>query len=283
MVLPVELSKVAEALDFAASGCAAFIDRKTGELAWFTDEESYVDDTELADDLPDWMAEAAADLRRVTESEDFIPLPDKVEIHEYGLMEEYCLSVADDRLGGMLRDAIRGRGAFRRFKDIVTREGVRDDWFEFRHRALLAVAVEFLTANDIPFTGLEQAGGAVDGSENAAAAMFHMLSCFDLAPGVDAGAFQAEYMEFVEEMRRLGLVEGTGPLSRRQSDTPMDTDEERGHQYFLLMTFRDRAQVDAAYAHIQAHRGPGDAIHKSVYGKVRNAVFTCWQDIEPGE
>jgi hypothetical protein len=112
--------------------------------------------------------------------------------------------------------------------------------------------------------------------------MFHMLSCFDLASGVDVGAFQAEYMEFVEDMRCLGLVEGTGPLGRRQSDTPMDTDDERGHQYFILMTFRDRAQVDAAYAHMEGRQGPGIEIHKSVYSKIRNPVFICWEDINPG-
>lgn len=281
MGMPVELSTVAEALDYVTSGCEAFIDRKRGEVAWFTDEEMALAEAEQDPDMPDWMAEVAADVRRVTASDDFIPLPDKFEIHEYGIMDRYCMSVADSRLSERLSDAIRGRGAFGRFRDMVAREGLRDDWSEFRHRALMCIGEDFLRDKGIPFVGVEAVGDSGDGDRAAGSpGMFHMLSCFDIAPGVDIGDFQAEYMEFVEDMRRLGLVEGTGPLGRRQSDTPMDTDDERTHQYFILMNFRDRAQVDAAYAHMTGHEGPGVEVHKSVYSKIRNPAFICWADVE---
>jgi len=114
--------------------------------------------------------------------------------------------------------------------------------------------------------------------------MFRMLSCFDLEPEADFETFQAEYMEFVEDMRRLGLVESTGPIGQRRSDTPMDTDDERGHQYFVITNFCDRAQVDAAYDYIRGQREPGNAIHRSVYAKVVNPVFICWEDAaKPGQ
>ena len=61
--------------------------------------------------------------------------------------------------------------------------------------------------------------------------------------------------------------------------TPMDTDDERGHQFFVTLSFRDRAQVDAAYAHILKHVEPGEAAHESVYGRVLNPVFICWEDL----
>ena len=107
--------------------------------------------------------------------------------------------------------------------------------------------------------------------------MFHMLSCFDLKPGEEIADFQAAYLVFVEEMKRLGLVESSGEIGQRQNDTPMDTDDERDHDYFVVMTFRDRAQSDAAYAHIMRHVGPGDAAHDQVYSRVENPVFICWQ------
>ena len=110
--------------------------------------------------------------------------------------------------------------------------------------------------------------------------MFHMLSCFDLDPDVDFAAFRQAYQDFLAEMRDLDLVVSSGPIGARQSDTPMDTDAEREHDYFVIMNFRDRAQVDAAYAHIESHREPGKTAHHSVYGQVRNPVFICWQDIE---
>jgi hypothetical protein len=109
--------------------------------------------------------------------------------------------------------------------------------------------------------------------------MFHMLSCFNLKPGEEIGAFRSAYRSYVDEMKRIGLVESTGPVGNRQSDTPMDTDDERDHEYFVVMSFRDREQVDAAYAHIMHHAGPSGIAHDSVYNKVMDPVFICWQDL----
>ena len=110
--------------------------------------------------------------------------------------------------------------------------------------------------------------------------MFHMLSCFDLDPETEIEAFRADYLEFVAQMKSIDLVESTDLIGRRQNDTPMDTDGERHQEYFVIMNFRDRKQVDAAYAHIQGHKEPGESIHTSVYAKVRNPIFICWQDLE---
>lgn len=112
--------------------------------------------------------------------------------------------------------------------------------------------------------------------------MFHMLSCFDLKPGENITDFSEAYAAFVEQMQRLNLVEYSGPVGRRQTDTPMDTDSERDHDYFAVMSFRDRAQVDAAYAHIMDHVGASDIAHEAVYNRVLNPVFICWQDL-PGQ
>ncbi len=110
--------------------------------------------------------------------------------------------------------------------------------------------------------------------------MFHMLTCFDLKPGIGIEAFRAAYLGFVEHMRSIDLVAFTGPIGRRQRDTRMDTDGERDHEYFVIMSFRDRAQVDAAYALLAAHEEPADAAHDAIYSKIRNQIFICWQDIE---
>ena len=109
--------------------------------------------------------------------------------------------------------------------------------------------------------------------------MFHMLSCFNLADDEDINEFHQAYNHFVAEMKGIGLVESTGPIGNRQSDTPMDTDDERDHEYFVVMTFRDRKQVDAAYEHIMKHEGSSDVAHDSVYTRVLDPVFICWQDL----
>ncbi len=109
--------------------------------------------------------------------------------------------------------------------------------------------------------------------------MFHMLSCFNLKPGEEIDVFRTAYNKFVDEMKHIGLVESTGRIGNRQNDTPMDTDDERDHEYFVVMTFRDREQVDTAYNHIMKHEGSSDLAHDSVYTRVLDPVFICWQDL----
>ena len=109
--------------------------------------------------------------------------------------------------------------------------------------------------------------------------MFHMLTCFDLKPDILLEEFQQSLEEYTVHMQGLNLVESHGPIGLRQSDTIMDTDNERKHNYFMIMHFRDREQSDNAVAYIKSHEEPGDTIHKNVYSKVQNLIFICWQDI----
>ena len=108
---------------------------------------------------------------------------------------------------------------------------------------------------------------------------FHMLSCFRLNPGEDIQGFRQAYVEFVEAMKAIDLIASSGPIGRRQNDTPMDTDEVRDHEFFAVMSFRDRAQADAAYDHIMRHSGPEDEAHEAVFPRVLDPVFICWQDL----
>ncbi|MDA9983332.1 hypothetical protein N9H39_11555 [Gammaproteobacteria bacterium] len=109
--------------------------------------------------------------------------------------------------------------------------------------------------------------------------MFQMLTCFDLKPGVPLARFEQSLAEYTAYMHELDLVNSTGPIGLRQSDTIMDTDDKRKHQYFVIMYFRDRIQCDYAVDYIKAHKEPGNSIHKEVYSKVENQIFICWQDI----
>ncbi len=108
--------------------------------------------------------------------------------------------------------------------------------------------------------------------------MFQMLTCFDLKPEFSIEEFEQSLADYTEHMHKLDLIESNGPIGLRQSDTIMDTDDERNHQYFVLMNFRDKAQSDKAIDYIKTHQEPGDSIHKKVYSKVQNPIFICWQN-----
>ena len=109
--------------------------------------------------------------------------------------------------------------------------------------------------------------------------MVHMLSCFNLPDSESIESYVTGYRAFVAEMQTIGLLESSGPIGRRHADTPMDTDDERDHEFFVIMSFRDRAQVDAAYDHILRHLGAGCDAHAGVKLPVSDPVFICWEDL----
>ncbi len=154
MPLPVELQAVVDEMDAPSDEITGYINRKTGEL--FSVSEDDISAAEIgAEDgfVPDWQAESAAKAKEVEESDDWAALPDRFEIHEYSIMERYCHRVADESIGEALADAISGRGAFRRFKNVIHREGIADDWYDFRDQALRRIAADFLEVEGIPYAG----------------------------------------------------------------------------------------------------------------------------------
>lgn len=73
-------------------------------------------------------------------------------------MERFCLSTEDDELRETLLNAIRGRGAFRYFKDTIHHRGIQDDWYDYRNDALKTIAAEFLEMEGIAYT--DNTGGS---------------------------------------------------------------------------------------------------------------------------
>jgi hypothetical protein len=110
--------------------------------------------------------------------------------------------------------------------------------------------------------------------------MFHMLTSFNLKAGENIEDFGDALAEFVERMKDLDLLDSISPIGRRQTDTIMDTDSERDHQYFFTMSFRNRAQCDLAVEHIYPHAAPTDALHSAIYAGIKDQIFVCWEDIE---
>jgi Uncharacterised protein family (UPF0158) len=106
----------------------------------------------LPEDFPEWQHDAIRIAGEILETEHYLPLPDRFEINEYRMMERFCLSVDDEDMRDDLCDAIRGRGAFRRFKDRMQLYGLADDWYRYRDEALREIAVAWCEAHDIPYT-----------------------------------------------------------------------------------------------------------------------------------
>ena len=150
---PVSLKSVVNEMDVISDDVTAYINKKTGELCAVSEEEASIIETGNEDDefIPEWQKEILPKVREVLESDDFVALPDQFEIHEYSIMERYCLSLSDEGLQDELFRAIRGSGAFRRFKDAIHRKEIQDDWYRFRNEAFKSLATDFLESEGIAF------------------------------------------------------------------------------------------------------------------------------------
>ena len=91
----------------------------------------------------------------IIETDHYLPLPDRFEINEYRIMERFCDSVNDDDIRDDLCNAIRGRGAFRRFKDRVHAYGMAEVWYRYRDAALREIALAWCEEHRIPYTETE--------------------------------------------------------------------------------------------------------------------------------
>jgi hypothetical protein len=66
-------------------------------------------------------------------------------------MEAFCWAIDDEDMQQELLSAIRGGGAFRRFKDAIHRFEIQDDWYQYRNEALEKIAIEWLDAHQITY------------------------------------------------------------------------------------------------------------------------------------
>jgi hypothetical protein len=90
------------------------------------------------DDKPiDYLPECEQDNRMIAIDvvEDFInyiELLTKYEVNEYEIMKDFYVKVSDQRQQDSLLRAIKGKGAFRRFKDKIIDFKIEDQWYSYR-------------------------------------------------------------------------------------------------------------------------------------------------------
>jgi hypothetical protein len=170
--IQVNLDDVIEAIECSSEGSVAYFDTWTGRVEVMDDQmRSLVRADTPLDELPDWqhplvevgrLIEAEKDARfEVEATEDaerrFLPLPDPFDVHEWRVMAEFAEGQADAKVGRQLLDTLRGRGAFRRFKDTAHRLGVIDAWYAARDAAYRREAVNWCQANGLTWAAADGA------------------------------------------------------------------------------------------------------------------------------
>jgi len=149
----IRLKDVIQEMDVLSDEYRAFLNIRTRELVTISNQElSASEEGQSLEDFPEWQQESIQKAGEVLFTGDYRELPGKFEIHEYSIMERFCYTVGDDELSHRLLNSIRGRGAFRYFKDTINEYGIADDWYEYREQAFKEIAIEWLERYNIAYT-----------------------------------------------------------------------------------------------------------------------------------
>ncbi|WP_164908522.1 UPF0158 family protein [Halobacillus litoralis] len=150
--MKVKLDKVVELLEMDNPEWAIYFDKQTYEFVTFSQESARAAEAdEPYDHLPEWQRNErkAADMVMDDVSDRFIHLSEEEDVDEYRMIEEFSYSIKDELQRGSLLKAIRGRGAFRRFRKNIEAWGLLYDWYDFREKGYKQAAREWCERNDI--------------------------------------------------------------------------------------------------------------------------------------
>lgn len=139
----VKLELVVEAIEMADDNSTAYYDLEKNELIWYMEDFGYQQEED--DEVIEEMIEEGWGTR-------FFRLPGKFDINEYHFMQDF---IYDEIPAGGVRDqfesAIRGRGAFRRFRNLAERLGIINEWYEYKEKAQKQLAIEWCEENGFSY------------------------------------------------------------------------------------------------------------------------------------
>jgi hypothetical protein len=130
--LKINLDELCTAIDNSSYELDYYLDLSTGEVIGISE---YMDD------------EASKKLKKQINREKsrYEPIPKAESREGYQDMEDFIASIQDEHLSELLEVAITGKGAFRRFKDVLLNHPEqREMWFKFSNGRAEARAMEWL-------------------------------------------------------------------------------------------------------------------------------------------
>ena len=137
----INLEDLCLAMEDSSYECDYYLDRETGEIIFISD---YMDDANL-EELKN----------KIDENPDrYEPIPKAESYEDYDDMVDFISTVEDEHLVELLEVAIDGKGAFRRFKDVLARyPEEKERWYHFKEERMKERAISWLEDIGISLQG----------------------------------------------------------------------------------------------------------------------------------
>jgi hypothetical protein len=164
--LRIDLIALEDAFETDSAEMHYYLDTETGEVLRVPDEfrdaledlrqaadpEAKTEDLLRDSGLPDWQRQAVAEAARVEEhyGTRVVEVPQGEARAGFQDMAAYAATVQEPQLRAELERALQGRGAFRRFRDVLGSDlRARERWFEFKRNRLREHVTGWLASLDI--------------------------------------------------------------------------------------------------------------------------------------
>lgn len=138
--MTIPLKHVIQAIEEANEVFTSFWDTKTGKTVY------------LADPLMTGETDDALSAEMENEPERFLRFPTKYEIRQYRIMEDFIDQIPPGKAQEELAYAIRGKGAFRRFKQSVRFHGLEQRWYDYLAQAYREFAIRWCAEEGLEYT-----------------------------------------------------------------------------------------------------------------------------------
>ena len=134
--MTVKLNDIIDAIEMTDQYTENYLDATTGKI-------EYINDMVMGQDEKDEIYERL-------DEHGFYRLPTSFDIREYDIMEDFIAGMPEG-LQERMYDAIQGRGAFRRFKDMVYDMGIEQVWYDFQNEAYKRMAARWCEENGVDY------------------------------------------------------------------------------------------------------------------------------------
>ncbi len=151
MSLPVKIDSALEALLFTEDDCTTYINKNTGEIASVSDEESNFAHQKLDETTPEWIVAGIPRIKLILESEEYLEMPSKYDLHEEKVMAQFCETIEKEDIKNYLLKTLSGNTAAENFNKFVDEFELHDSWASHRNNAIKQIAIDFFTKHSIPF------------------------------------------------------------------------------------------------------------------------------------
>lgn len=137
--MTIRLQQVIQAIEEADDVFTSFWDTKTGETV-------YLADSLMTGEMDETLA---AEIERAPER--YLRFPSKNDIHQYRIMEGFIDQLSPGKAQDELARAIRGKGAFRRFKQSVRYHGLEQRWYDYLAEAYRELAIRWCAEEGLEY------------------------------------------------------------------------------------------------------------------------------------